>query len=116
MIRLPMLALAIVAAIGAGCASVEKPVVAEAPREPVMVRGDTGAQASWPEIVSAAANYEVIIIGENHGHPLGLSTAAKLWSEVLGRSDKAALSMEFWERDEQSRLDEYLAGITDEKT
>lgn len=112
--RLCSAVLVAAAALVTGCASTP-PAPAAAPREPVIVRGDTGATASWPEVVSAASNAEVIFIGENHGHPLGLSTAAKLWSEVLGRSDKAELSMEFWERDEQSRLDEYLEGVTDEK-
>jgi uncharacterized iron-regulated protein len=33
---------------------------------------------------------------------------------VLSKADKAALALEFFERDEQTRLDEYLAGVTDE--
>src|SRR5262245_60198003 len=75
--------------------------------------GHSGAAVSREQIASAPC--DAIIIGENHGHPLGLSTAAAIWSDILARSDRAALSMEFFERDEQSRLDEYLAGLTDEK-
>lgn len=64
---------------------------------------------------SAAAASDAFILGENHGHPLGLATAAALWGEVLKRTDEAALSMEFFDRDEQSRLDDYLTGLVDEK-
>ncbi len=78
--------------------------------------GATGAPASQEGAASVAAGADALIIGENHGHPLGLSTAAGLWEDVLKRTDKAALSLEFFDRDEQSRLDDYLAGLSDEKT
>ena len=78
--------------------------------------GRTGAPASPEQAASACAASDAFIVGENHGHPLGLATAAALWEDVLKRTDKAALSMEFFDRDEQSRLDDYLTGLADEKT
>ncbi|MEX2219115.1 MAG: ChaN family lipoprotein [Phycisphaerales bacterium] len=86
------------------------------PRSVVAVDGRTGAAVGWEELVSAASECEALIIGENHGHPLGLAGAAALFDDVLGRADGAVLSMEFFERDEQPRLDDYLAGLTDERT
>ncbi len=86
------------------------------PRSLVVYQGDTGAITSWDGLVSAAAGAEAVIIGENHGHVLGLAFAAALWEDVLARTDRPALSMEFFERDEQSRLDEYLTGLVDEET
>lgn len=83
--------------------------------QPRWFNAHTGAVSSQDEAVSSAANADVILIGENHGHPLGLATAADFFQQLLARSDKAALSFEFFERDEQSRIDEYLAGLTDEK-
>ncbi len=55
------------------------------------------------------------MIGETHGHPLGLAFAAALWEDVLARTDRAALSLEFIERDSQVHLDDYLAGLIDEE-
>jgi len=75
---------------------------------------------AWAELVSQAAAADVLIIGENHGHPVGLPWAAALWADVLGaegaegKGSAAALSLEFFERDEQSRLDDYLTGVSDE--
>jgi len=97
----------------AGCASGGGATPESQKRAAVLLDGHSGAPVSREQIASTPC--DAIIIGENHGHPLGLSTAAAIWSDILARSDKAALSMEFFERDEQSRLDEYLAGLTDEK-
>lgn len=86
------------------------------PRHAVAIyRGDTGQRAGWEELVSAAADADAVMIGETHGHPLGLAFAASLWEDVLARTDRAALSLEFIERDSQVHLDDYLAGLTDEE-
>jgi uncharacterized iron-regulated protein len=101
----------------AGCAAAPRQAVQPTP-DPRFVpafRG-TGEPTSWPELVSAAREADVVIIGENHGHPVGLPFAAALWQDVLAESPDAALSLEFFERDEQSRLDEYLLGVVDEPT
>lgn len=78
--------------------------------------GQDGASATWKALLEAASNADAVIIGENHGHPLGLAFAAELWRDVLSKTNKAALSLEFFERDEQSRIDDYLSGLSDEKT
>ncbi|HVU65379.1 MAG TPA: ChaN family lipoprotein, partial [Phycisphaerales bacterium] len=93
----------------------ELPITATQARAVTIFRGD-GSRASWQDLVSATAGSEAILVGENHGHPLGLAAASALWQDVLERSPNAALAMEFWERDEQSRLDEYLSGVTDQAT
>ena len=79
--------------------------------------GHSGAPLAWGALLSAAAGADVVVIGENHGHPLGLAFAAALWEDLLARPDagRAALSMEFFERDQQVALDAYLAGIADER-
>jgi uncharacterized iron-regulated protein len=83
------------------------------PRDPAIFRGATGERASWEALAGAACAAEVVLLGENHGHPLGLDTAARLFDEVLAACPSASLSLEFFERDEQSRLDDYLTGISD---
>ena len=80
-----------------------------------ILRAD-GHQTTWEQLVAAAADADAVLVGENHGHPLGLAAAAALWEDVLARAPQAALAMEFIERDEQSRVDDYLMGVTDEAT
>ena len=88
---------------------------ARARQVPVFTTG--GSKASWEDLVSAANSAEVVLIGENHGHALGLAAAAALWQDVLDRAPSSpgpTLALEFFERDEQLALDDYLSGVTDE--
>lgn len=104
-----------IAAAG-GCASSRKSEASAAlvdVRSALVFRGD-GAAASWPELSAAAGAADAVLLGENHGHPLGLASAASLWGEVLASATQSALCMEFFERDQQVGLDDYLAGLTDE--
>ncbi len=105
-------------ALGA-CAGAPRRIEATAPlnpREAVSIyRGDTGQRAGWEALVSTAAAADAVMIGETHGHPLGLAFAAALWEDVLARTDRAALSLEFIERDSQVHLDDYLGGLIDEE-
>ncbi|MCC6320298.1 MAG: ChaN family lipoprotein [Phycisphaerales bacterium] len=82
-----------------------------------MLDGQGGVAVPWSEIVSRARSADVVLIGELHGHPLGSAAAAALWEDVLaspGVAARASLSMEFFERDEQALLDDYLTGLIDE--
>lgn len=76
-----------------------------------------GERTDWATVQGAARNAEVVICAEQHGHPIGLSVAAALWRSILSTagSDRPALALEFFERDEQSRLDDYLAGLGSEE-
>ncbi len=91
-------------------------MIAPAKARAVTIFNEDGRPADWATLVAAASEADVVLIGENHGHPLGLAAAAALWEDMLPRCPRAALAMEFIERDEQSRLDDYLTGITDEAT
>lgn len=85
-----------------------------APREVVILHGADGSPAKWDEMVLRAAAAQAVLVGENHGHELGLASCGALWSDLIAKSPKAALAMEFIERDEQARLDDYLAGLITE--
>ncbi len=82
-------------------------------QSPLFFRG-TGEATTLDAVADEAARVDAVLVGENHGHPLGLQTAADLWSKVIERAPHAALAMEFIERNEQAALDDYLAGIGDE--
>src|SRR5690606_10751866 len=58
---------------------------------------------------------DVVIIGEEHDNTRAQSLAADLWEQVLARNPtppvNPALALEFFERDQQLVLDDYLAGV-----
>lgn len=95
------------------------------PRAVGVFDGATGSAVSWSDMVGAASGADVVVIGEMHGHALGLASAAALWEDVIGRASDGsgigsgggsgpALSLEFFTRDEQAAVDDYLTGVTDE--
>lgn len=88
-------------------------------RSVAVLDGEDGQAVSWDAFVDAAAHADVVIIGEMHGHEVGLPVAAALWEDVLVVAEAEgltpALSLEFFERDEQVGLDDYLTGVTDEE-
>lgn len=91
---------------------IDQRIVEEQARK-VHIRTGDGAAASWDDLVKAASEADAVLSGENHGHELGLAAAAALWHDVLARGAQGVLAMEFLERDEQARVDDCTAGITD---
>jgi uncharacterized iron-regulated protein len=89
-----------------------------AARAALVLDGQSGEYVDWATLVLAAADADVVFIGEMHGHKKGLAVAAALWEDIVASAQTAgrdpALSMEFFERDQQVGLDDYLTGVTDE--
>lgn len=115
LLQLGMVALTLAftsACAASGGARESATISAEAARGVRLFRGD-GRAASWAELVDAACAADAVFVGENHGHALGLASAAALFDDVLARQPRAALALEFFERDEQVHLDDYLSGVTD---
>lgn len=76
--------------------------------------GDTGESMAWSELVKRASEADVVLIGEMHGHPVGLAIAAALFDQIVKRNpSSSALSLEFFNRDSQIAIDDYLSGVTD---
>lgn len=113
--RLLTLSAALVAVVLGGCRNQKRqePVVeAIDPRTVPLHAGDASGPVAWDRVVEACAGASVVLVGEVHGHPLGLDLAASLFEDILARNPRAVLSMEFYERDQQDALDDYVAGIT----
>ncbi len=74
----------------------------------------------WQAMIADAATADVVVIGEQHGHPTGLPMMARLWADLIPEAQRLghtpALALEFIERDHQLALDDYLAGLIDEPT
>lgn len=103
---------------GVQASDVRQPMPADWPRDirnQPMFDGASGLPITWQDLVATAANADAVIIGEMHSHEQGLAVAAALFDDILARKpNTASLAMEFFERDEQNALDDYLTGITDE--
>ncbi len=86
------------------------------PRALPIFRGDTGEPASWSELVEAAAAADAVLLGELHGHKAGQAFQEALWTDLLAAAPAAVAALEFFERDQQYALDDYLTGVTDHPT
>ncbi len=123
MLFIALLGLAGCASTGTGSAAKPDPIAAQQramesldPTQLTMFDGASGQRITWSEVIERAAGADVVFIGEMHGHPTGLAAAAALFDEVVAiEPHSAALSLEFFERDEQTAIDDYLTGVTDEE-
>jgi uncharacterized iron-regulated protein len=88
-------------------------VLEQGARSVVIRRGDGTGVLSWDEVAGEMARADVVLFGEMHGHALGNAVAQELWEEILTRKPQAILSMEFYERDQQVAINDYLSGVTD---
>ncbi len=78
--------------------------------------GRSGLPMTWDGVMAAASKADAVIIGEMHGHEMGLGVASALFEDIVARCpNTAALSMEFFERDQQMALNDYLTGVTTEE-
>ena len=82
-----------------------------------------GEPSSLDEVVQAMADHEVVFIGETHDDPTGHAVELELFRrahEAYGKEGgtvparPVALSLEFFQRDVQPILDEYLDGLITE--
>lgn len=85
-----------------------------------------GDPASIDDIIAEMGRHQVVFIGETHDDPTGHMLEAELLERAYeaygvqganhGQPRPVALSLEFFERDVQPILDEYLAGLITEKS
>jgi len=118
----------LVATLGMGCATTgsgagaggavaaqERALAEFDTRRAVIFDGPTGAPITFDALADRVASADVVLIGEIHGQPRGLACAAALFETLVGRApSSAALSLEFFDRHQQTDLDDYLSGVTDE--
>lgn len=77
--------------------------------------GDTGERASLRELLAAAEDAEVVVIGECHDDPVAHALEMFVLVSLAARRDRCGLSLEMFETDAQLVLDEYLAGLIRER-
>lgn len=124
----PLMLLAALLLTLPGCAatsSSSRPVASDALRQQTtqttQVRffdGHTGERLYERVVLGRTQGADAVIFGELHGHPVGLPVAAAIWQDMLAvrdRDETPALLLEFFERDQQLAIDEYLAGMIEEE-
>jgi uncharacterized iron-regulated protein len=74
----------------------------------------TGQPATLEDLVAAMGDHEVVFVGERHDDPTGHMLQARMLAGAFESYGSVALSLEFFERDVQPVLDEYLAGLITE--
>lgn len=80
--------------------------------------GKTGEEIADYELDQITADADAVLFGELHGHLVGLPVAAAIWEDMLAvrdRDETPALLLEFFERDQQLAIDEYLGGMIEEE-
>lgn len=109
------------AALLTGCTTQTREEQAQALRESTrtqarsvtILSGDGSGAATWSQAIQKMAAADVVLMGEVHGHELGNAVQQEMFEDILVANPSALLAMEFYERDDQVALDDYLAGITD---
>ena len=103
---------AVLAFLLATAASAQMPApLADAVR---VTTGD-GDAATLTDVVDAAAQADVLILGEQHGDSLGHAVELAVLEALLAADRPVVLSLEMVETDVRTVLDEYLAGLTRER-
>lgn len=92
------------------------PAPPNVPRERPIFEAASGSRLGWGELVSRVASADAVLIGEVHGDAVGGAVCVALAEDLLASGDGAtsALALEFFDRDTQVAIDDYLGGLTDE--
>ncbi len=95
-----------------------EPAVQAAPKDPrslLVFDGQSHAGLNWSELVSRAAQSDIVLIGEVHGDPTVQAFLSAFWEDLTPTAGGAWLALEFFDRDMQTAIDDYLAGVTTEE-
>lgn len=75
-----------------------------------------GTPTELVAFADACFDRDLVAFGELHGHPAARRAELELLTAMLAQARPVALALEFFERDTQPALDDYLAGRIDEAT
>lgn len=78
--------------------------------------GNRLAPITLEEAGHVLKDYDVVFVGEHHGHIANHLAQMAILRSLHRATPQLALSMEQFERDQQPRVDDYLAGVIGEQT
>jgi len=91
------------------------PVLAQPSSEWKVIDTRAGKEIRWRDLPGRLKNANAIFVGEQHDDPETHKAEAILLADMHQKvGDKLTLAMEMFERDGQSRLNDYLSGKIDE--
>lgn len=82
-------------------------------RDALPIFNRAGARVEWGDMIRAAQDYDVVIIGEQHDDATGHAVEQAVVEDAVARWPDTRLSMEMLDRRRQSTADDYIAGIID---
>lgn len=103
--------------LSSACSSLAKSPAEQAPMAPAALRAlpifhaRTGESVSFEDLLVAVDGADAVILGELHGHPVGLPFHAELFRASLAANPEAAIALEFVTRDGQHLLDAFAADL-----
>lgn len=75
-----------------------------------------GKEASWKDLLKDAKKADVVFFGEEHNNPIAHWLELELLKDLFTEKGQNLIAgAEMFERDDQTLLDEYLAGLIKEK-
>lgn len=86
--------------------------------EQVRIFDAAGAPVSMDRIIKAIGENDVVFLGEQHDDAVGHAVQSEIFSRVVAQyaaDRKVALSLEMFERDVQTVVNEYLSGLISEQ-
>ncbi|TVP55738.1 MAG: hypothetical protein EA351_09745 [Gemmatimonadales bacterium] len=85
------------------------------PPEEIRVYTGSGSPVEWADLVRAAGDVEVVLLGEIHNDGVGHRARHALVAAGITADTSTAISLEMFETDVQEVLDEYLGGWISEE-
>ncbi|MFV8569916.1 ChaN family lipoprotein [Marinobacter sp. SBS5] len=79
-----------------------------------LIDSQSGQPVSLVDVVNAAMHADVVVIGEHHGHQASHLLQARILQQLHNRNPNVVLTLEQFDLNSQSALNDYLAGITGE--
>lgn len=109
------------AALLSGCATtaphpmtqIKWPALIESPQYTI-TDARTGEPVTMQQLVAASVGADAVLLGEVHGQADGQAFEATFFRELLAKAPSTVGALEFFERDQQADLDDFLLGVTDE--
>jgi uncharacterized iron-regulated protein len=90
--------------------SIAAPAPAAGQADYAVVQGGSGRGMGVMELADSLARYDVVFLGEQHDDPVTHRVQAILLDEIGRRREQVVLSLEMFERDVQTLVDDYAAG------
>jgi len=78
-----------------------------------VIEPKSGDEFDWAWLLGQIAEADIVLLGEQHDHVVGHAVQLAVIEDSLDVFPKSVVAFEMLERDEQSRVDDYMDGVID---